>query len=128
MFTAGLVIFLLPCFLGISKNVTAVLSVYPLRLVSKFSYAIYLIHESILLLDLFGAKQNGYFSIANIVDIVAWQFLVDLLLAMVLHWLVEIPFDRFQKIQMEKLTKRPAAPGNDKKEGLISMQVKETPV
>lgn len=123
MFTAGLVLFLLPCLLGISKSVTAVLSVYPLRLVSKFSYSIYLIHESILLLDLFGSKQNSYFRIATFFDTTTWQFIVDLLLAMLLHWLVEIPFDRFQKIQLAKLTKPRATPAENINESLLSMQV-----
>ena len=55
-FTLGLILFLLPCLLGLSKNVLAVLSVYPFRIVSKFSYSIYLIHLSVLLYNLFGQQ------------------------------------------------------------------------
>lgn len=42
---------------------------YPLRLISKYSYAIYLVHQSVLLINLFGSSQNGYFRVVNELDV-----------------------------------------------------------
>ena len=96
----------LPCLLGHFKGLTSFLSLYPWVIVAKFSFAIYLVHYSIVETMIRSQKEVLKLDEYNNIRDSFYFFCVSLLFSIPAVLLIEMPAANLEKILFSSRRKR----------------------
>ena len=97
-FGLGLSLVLLPLLLGYFKPITKLLSLYYWTVLSRFTFAIYLIHDSIIKTTVKSQKNELFFDDYYSISETIIAFIVSLFFAVPIVLLIEIPCANIEKI------------------------------